>query len=210
MVEETPPPLDGPHQSTNQTPLSPLRVLGQIANTYIVAESAEGMQLIDQHSAHESVLYYRLLAQWSEREPEVQPMLEPLPVELAPEQMDALAQTGEVLERYGITLEPFGDSTWLLRTVPAMARTVNGAKLVGDVLDAVTGSGDSVPDAHHAVAASIACHSAVRAGQPLGMQEMEALSSALVVESNPQHCPHGRPTTIRVTTSMLEREFGRT
>lgn len=209
LPEETPPTLNEP-PSANGIALSPLRVLGQIANTYIVAESGEGMQLIDQHSAHESVLYYRLLNQWSERAPEVQPMLEPLPVELTPEQMDAVSQAGDVLERYGITLEPFGDSTWLLRTVPAMARTVNGAKLVADVLDAAKGSGDSAPDAHHAVAASIACHSAVRAGQSLGMQEMEALSSALVAETNPQHCPHGRPTTIRVTTGMLEREFGRT
>ena len=167
------------------------------------------MQLIDQHAAHESVLYYRLLGQWSKQAPEVQPMLEPLPVELTPEQMDALAQAGDVLERYGITLDPFGDSTWLLRAVPAMARAVNGAKLVADALEAAKGSGDSAPDAHHAVAASIACHSAIRAGQSLDMQEMEALSNALVAEANPQHCPHGRPTTIRVTTGMLEREFGR-
>ena len=205
-----PSPSEAPAVLDGQPALPQIRVLGQIANTYIVAEGPDGMQLIDQHAAHESVLYYRLLNQWGERAPEVQPMLEPLPVELTPEQMDALAQASDVLKRYGITLDPFGDSTWLLRSVPAMARRVNGATLVADVLEATKGSGDAAPDVHHAVAASIACHSAIRAGQTLDMQEMEALSHALATEANPQHCPHGRPTTIRVTTGMLEREFGRT
>ncbi len=186
-----------------------LRVLGQISNTYIVAEGQDGMHLIDQHSAHESVLYYRLLHQWEESTPEVQPMLDPLPVELSAEQLETVPFAQETLARYGITLEAFGDTTYLLRSVPAMARRVDGAQLVADVLDVVRGAGSVTPEAHHAVAASIACHSAVRAGQALDQQEMEALSTALVTETNPQHCPHGRPTTIKVTTHMLEREFGR-
>jgi DNA mismatch repair protein MutL len=186
-----------------------LRVLGQISNTYIVAEGQDGMHLIDQHSAHESVLYYRLLHQWEESTPDVQAMLDPLPVELSAEQLETVPLAQETLARYGIMLEAFGDRTYLLRSVPAMARRVDGAQLVGDVLDVVRGAGSITPEAHHAVAASIACHSAVRAGQALDQQEMEALSMALVAETNPQHCPHGRPTTIKVTTHMLEREFGR-
>ena len=198
---------------------SALRMLGQIANAYIVAEGPDGMYLIDQHAAHESVLYYRLLRQWEERSPEVQPMLEPLPIELTPEQMEVVNDARETLERYGVVLEPFGETTWLLRAVPAMARRVNGAKLVAEVLSTranqrtggPSGVGDAVEtDTHLTVAASIACHSAVRAGQALDPQEMEALGHALAAEANPQHCPHGRPTTIRVTVGMLEREFGRT
>jgi DNA mismatch repair protein MutL len=186
-----------------------LRVLGQISNTYIVAEGQDGMHLIDQHSAHESVLYYRLLRLWEESAPDVQPMLDPLPVELSAEQLETVPLAQETLARYGITLESFGDTTYLLRSVPAMARRVDGAQLVADVLDVVCGAGSITPDAHHAVAASIACHSAVRAGQALDHQEMVALSTALVTDTNPQHCPHGRPTIIKVTTHMLEREFGR-
>lgn len=186
-----------------------LRVLGQISNTYIVAEGQDGMHLIDQHSAHESILYYRLLRQWQESTPDVQPMLDPLPVELSPEQLETVPLAQETLARYGLTLEAFGDTTYLLRSVPAMARRVDGGSLVADVLDVVRGAGATTPEAHHVVAASIACHSAVRAGQALDQQEMEALSTALVTETNPQHCPHGRPTTIKVTTHMLEREFGR-
>ncbi len=188
-------------------PGSPLRILGQISNTYVVAEGADGMYLIDQHAAHEAVLYYRLLRQWEERQPEVQPMLEPLPVELTPEQVEALPGAQPTLERYGVTLEPFGDATWLVRSVPLMARSISAAKLVAEVLDAHRGGADA--ETHLAVAASIACHSAVRAGQPLDSQEMEALSSALMADDIPQHCPHGRPTMLRVTTSALEREFGR-
>ena len=186
-----------------------LRVLGQISNTYIIAEGQDGMHLIDQHSAHESVLYYRLLHQWQESAPDVQPMLDPLSMELSIEQLETVPLALRTLARYGIKLEPFGDSTYLVRSVPAMARKVDGARLVADVLDVVRGAGSTTPEAHHAVAASIACHSAVRAGQALDQREMQALSDALVNETNPQHCPHGRPTTIKVTTHMLEREFGR-
>ena len=134
-------------------------------------------------------------------------MLEPLPVELTPEQVEAVPGAQPTLERYGVTIEPFGGSTWLVRSVPLMARSISAAKLVAEVLDAHRGGADA--ETHLAVAASIACHSAVRAGQALDPQEMEALSSALLAEDIPQHCPHGRPTMLRVTMSALEREFGR-
>ncbi|MCI0888496.1 MAG: DNA mismatch repair endonuclease MutL [Chloroflexi bacterium] len=211
VIERAPLPEPAAATAVAQAPLQgsggPLRILGQISNTYVVAEGADGMYLIDQHAAHEAVLYYRLLRQWEEGQPEVQPMLEPLPVELTPEQVEALPGAQPTLERYGVTLEPFGDATWLVRSVPLMARSISAAKLVAEVLDAHRGGGGA--ETHLAVAASIACHSAVRAGQPLGAQEMEALSSALLAEDIPQHCPHGRPTMLRVTTSALEREFGR-
>ena len=194
-------------QGAPGSPRAPLRILGQISNMFVVAEGADGMYLIDQHAAHEAVLYYRLLRQWEERRPEVQPMLEPLPVELTPEQVEAVAGAQPTLERYGVRIEPFGGSTWLVRSVPLMARSVSAVKLVAEILDAHSGGAGS--DTHLAVAASIACHSAVRAGQTLDRQEMEALGHALTTEDIPQHCPHGRPTMLRVTTSSLEREFGR-
>ena len=188
--------------------LSRLRVLGQIANTYIVADGPDGMYLIDQHAAHESVLYYRLLRQWANSAPEVQPMLEPLPMGLTPQQMDALGDGRAVLERYGLVVEPFGDDTLLVRAVPVMARRVDAAKLVAETLDRFAARANGV-ETHLSAAASIACHSAVRAGQVLDPQEMMALGEALASEMNPQHCPHGRPTVIRVSTDVLGRQFGR-
>ena len=190
------------------SPLSGLRMLGQISNTYIVAEGSDGMYLIDQHAAHESVLYYRLLRQWEGNDPDVQPMLEPLPVDLTPEQLEAVSGARGVLERYGLVLEPFGDGAWLVRAIPAMARRVNVAKLLSEALDGFR-TGSEGTDTHLAVAASIACHSAVRAGQTLDPQEMNALGDALASESNPQYCPHGRPVIVRVSTGSLEKQFGR-
>ena len=190
------------------SPLSGLRILGQISNTYIVAEGSDGMYLIDQHAAHESVLYYRLLRQWEGNDPDVQPMLEPLPVDLTPEQLEAVSGARGVLERYGLVLEPFGDGAWLVRAIPAMARRVNIAKLLSEALDGFR-TGSEGTDTHLAVAASIACHSAVRAGQTLDPQEMNALGDALASESNPQYCPHGRPVIVRVSTGSLEKQFGR-
>ena len=215
--EQTPLPEPGPAQPEAYEPLAPppgasplsrLRVLGQIANTYIVADGPDGMYLIDQHAAHESVLYYRLLRQWANSAPEVQPMLEPLAVDLTPQQMDALGEGRAVLERYGLLVEPFGDDTLLVRAVPVMARRVDAAKLVAESLDGFATRGTGA-DTHLATAASIACHSAVRAGQTLDHQEMTALGEALASEMNPQHCPHGRPTVIRVSTDVLGRQFGR-
>lgn len=200
---EPAPQLDG------ASPLSRLRILGQMANAYVVAEGPDGMYLIDQHAGHESVLYYRLLRQWANREPEIQPMLEPLPVRLSPHRMDALAASRETLERYGLLLEPFGGDSWLVRAVPVMARRVDAAKLLDGVLDDIA-SGADADGARYAVAASIACHSSVRAGQTLTEQEMAALADALAAEANPQRCPHGRPTVVRVSSESIGRQFGRT
>ena len=205
VMEEAHAPLAPP---PGASPLSRLRVLGQIANTYIVADGPDGMYLIDQHAAHESVLYYRLLRQWANSTPEVQPMLEPLPMGLTPQQMDALGEGRAVLERYGLLVEPFGDDTLLVRAVPVMARRVDAAKLVAEALDGFAARTNGA-DTHLSAAASIACHSAVRAGQTLDHQEMTALGEALASEMNPQHCPHGRPTVIRVSTDVLGRQFGR-
>ncbi len=205
VAEETHAPLVLPFGAS---PLSRLHVLGQIANTYIVADGPDGMYLIDQHAAHESVLYYRLLRQWANSTPEVQPMLEPLPMSLTPQQMDALGEGRAVLERYGLLVEPFGDGTLLVRAVPVMARRVDAVKLVAEALDRFSSRANGT-DTHLSAAASIACHSAVRAGQTLDHQEMLALGEALASELNPQHCPHGRPTVIRVSTDVLGRQFGR-
>ena len=203
-------PDGAPFQPLEHPPGMPeLRILGQVARAYLVAEGPDGLYLIDQHAAHESVLYYRLLHQWEEQSPEVQPLLQPLPIDLTHEQVEVVERARETLDRYGLTLEPFGDTTWLIRTVPAMARQVDAGRLVAEVLDAERNGGGPT-DTHAAVAASIACHSAVRAGQSLDQQEMEALGHALSTETNPQHCPHGRPTTVRVTISMLDHQFGRT
>ena len=209
-----PPPLAPPDGGAAPAPSAPeqtamprLRVLGQVSNTYIVAEGPDGMYLVDQHAAHESVLYYRLLRRWEEGEPDVQLLLAPQTVELTPEQQERLAARLDDLRRYGFDLEEFGGA-WLVRSVPATGRSVDANALLADLLaegDASLTGGE----AHRAIAASIACHGAIRAGQALDQQEMAALIQALEASPGPPHCPHGRPTAVRLTAGMLEREFGR-
>ena len=193
------------------TPMPQLRVLGQVANTYIAAEGPDGMVLVDQHAAHESVLFYRLLRQWEEGQAEAQPLLEPMPLELTPEQQEAAAEAMPMLRAYGFHVEPFGDGAWLLRAVPSMSRQVDAEKMLAELLapaGAAARTHGATPS-HWAMAASIACHSAIRAGQTLANEEMAELLHALETGTDPSHCPHGRPAAIKLTTGMLDREFGR-
>ena len=187
-----------------------LRVMGQMASLYVVAEGPDGIYLIDQHAAHEQVLYERLLRQWEERQPEVQALLEPLPLELTPEQLEVVEQALPLLQAYGFQVEPFGDGTWLVRTVPAMARQVSLGRLLGEALDLMREQPASFGSPHRTLAVSIACHSAVRAGMALDHQELASLVAALESAENPRHCPHGRPTTVHLSRGALDREFRRT
>ncbi len=185
-----------------------LRVVGQISNTYVIAEGTDGLYLVDQHAAHEQVLFERLLKEWDGASPQSQPLLDPYPLELTPEEAEAVEQALPVLERYGFLLEPFGGA-WLVRAVPAVGRPVALAPFVREMLTVVRDKSMPMGPPERALAASIACHSSVRAGMVLDRQEMEALLEQLEKADNPRHCPHGRPTTIHMSTGMLDRQFHR-
>ena len=187
----------------------PLRLLGQIAHTYLVAEGDGGLYLVDQHAAHERVLFDRLLRQRRTGAREIQPLLEPRVVALTPEQSEALERELPQLGTMGFDAEPFGDGTWLLRAVPAMALKLSLPVLLDELIAERRSPSLGASAAHYAVAASVACHSAIRAGQALTMIEQQALLDQLESEAELAHCPHGRPTTIRVSLRTLEREFGR-
>ena len=195
--------------ATSTLALPNLRVLGQVANTYVVAEGPDGMYLVDQHAAHEQALFDRLLLQWERGAPEVQPLLDPLPVELTPEQVERAQDVLPLLERMGFQIEAFGEETWLVRALPSVLSRGSISRFFHEVLAPQAAQAPASSPAHYAVAASVACHSAVRAGQTLEMREMEALIDALKGARNPHHCPHGRPTVVRVSTRALEREFER-
>ena len=185
-----------------------LRVLGQVANTYIIAEGPDGVYLIDQHAAHEQVLFERVLRQVRDGRPEVQGMLEPLVVELGSGQAEVVLEQRELLAAYGFHVEPFGESACLLRGVPAVSRDAQPAHLFVELAGLLAEERSSA-QREHVLAASIACHSAVRAGMALEQSAMVALVRDLEAAENPRTCPHGRPTTIHLSASHLEREFGR-
>ncbi|MSQ22751.1 MAG: DNA mismatch repair endonuclease MutL [Dehalococcoidia bacterium] len=188
--------------------LPALRVLGQASSTYIIAEGPGGVYLIDQHAAHERVRYEKVTQQARERQPEVQGLLEPQAVELQPAQIQTLEEWKETLASYGFQGEPFGESTYLLRGVPNGLKDARPEGLLGELLDLLSQARDPA-QANDSVAASIACHSAVRAGDTLSHEEMVALVRQLEGAESPHTCPHGRPTMLHLSANSLEREFGR-
>jgi DNA mismatch repair protein MutL len=182
-----------------------LRVVGQIDNTYVVAEGPDGMYLIDQHAAHERVLFEEITGRSGAVE-ESQGLLTPTPVELTAAQEELLRTCGDALSEQGFSLEPFGPRSHLVRAVPPY--------LQGDPRDALLAfldrlSSEEGVDSAERVAKSLACHGAVRAGKTLSGDEMRELVRRLEASQVPHTCPHGRPTMIHMSTMLLEREFHR-
>jgi DNA mismatch repair protein MutL len=185
-----------------------LRVLGQVSATYIIAEGPEGMYLIDQHAAHERVMYEKILAQMTGGQVERQPLLDPLVISLDPEELSAYERSQQELTQIGFELEPFGDGTIAIRAVPALMREVDIAERLRHILRELAdgGSGETWLDS---VAISAACHTSIRAGQSLSLPEMRELIAELERTSQPRACGHGRPTMLHLTQTELERQFSR-
>lgn len=191
-----------------ETSLPILRVFGQLAATYIIAEGPDGLYLIDQHAAHERVLFERIRAQRASMAVEVQGMLEPLTIDLSPLQVETLRDCGDLLSSYGFTIEPFGTLTYLVRTVPSLLKTGNISTTVMEILDSI--GQEKEPSAREdSIISSLACHGSVKAGQVLKPDEIGQLVRDLEKTESPLTCPHGRPTMIRFSSAQLEREFGR-
>jgi len=184
-----------------------LRVLGQVLNSYIVAEGPDGLFLIDQHAAHERVRFERVREQRSRRETEVQGLLEPVTFEVSPRQEEVLRACYEELAEFGFSIEPFGDRTYLVRAVPALLSNEDWAGMLRELLDSLSGRGRS--DWEEKITESIACHGAIRAGQSLTDDEMRELVRQMEQTANPNTCPHGRPTVLHLSSGQLAKEFGR-
>lgn len=198
--------------STPAAALPALRVIGQLGNTYIIAEGPDGMYLIDQHAAHERALYERFCRQRLERAPEVQALLEPLALDLSPPHRALIAENEELLRDHGFEVEPFGEGSYLVRALPtSLAGSPAG---LGDprqatvsFLDLMLEEGEG--DRRDRVAMSLACHGAIRAGKTLSQEEMRELVRQMEEAEAPSTCPHGRPTMIHMSAETLAREFGR-
>ena len=185
-----------------------LRVLGQLANTYIIAEGPNGLYLIDQHAAHERILYDRISAQWAQKEVEVQGLLQPITIELSPREEETLRASKEFLAEFGFTIEPFGNRSYVIRAIPALMARANIIEIISVLLDNLA-SKESPNPWEEKIAQSLACHGAIRAGQQLSNEEMRELIKQLEQTKQPRACPHGRPTMIHLSSHQLEKEFGR-
>ena len=185
-----------------------LRVLGQVQSLYIVAEGPGGVYLVDQHAAHERVLYEMVRNEMEDTGLEAQGLLEPVVVELAPLQEEAFEAHRSEWTRYGFELEAFGPNSLLLRGLPSFLSDADPKEAFLSVLEDM-GQGKEAVDWEERMTSSIACHSAVRAGKGLAHQEMAHLLAQLEATSQPNTCPHGRPTMVHLSAAHLEREFGR-
>jgi DNA mismatch repair protein MutL len=185
-----------------------LRVLGQLASCYIIAEGPDGLYLIDQHAAHERVLYDRVLAQWSQKAVEVQGLLQPVSIEFSPKEEETIRASKHFLAEFGFTIEPFGNRSYLIRTIPAVMAGSNIIEVVTALLDTLAGR-EGLNPWEERIAESLACHGAIRAGQQLSNEEVRELIKQLEQTKQPRTCPHGRPTMIHLSAHQLQKEFGR-
>lgn len=186
--------------------------LMQVRGTYIVQETREGIAIIDQHALHERILYARIRARLGEGKLQGQRLLVPEVIETTPAERVALERSRDLLARFGIEAEPFGEEAVAFHSFPAVLGDVNREKLIRDLLaDMVeTGRGGPVEEALTDMAALLACHGAVRAGDALSSEELSALLETAEQTEKRYACPHGRPTKLVLTFEELERRFKRT
>jgi DNA mismatch repair protein MutL len=198
------------HLITQPSKLPMLRVLGQILSTYIIAEGPDGLYLIDQHSAHERVLYEQLMAERANATLAIQELLDPLTLSLTPAQHAALDAHRDALASVGFRFEEFGNQTILLRAVPAVMKQSDPRTALVQIIDEMEQGEEPLEKSAEARLISSVCKSiAVKGGQVLSLEEMRELVRRLETTNAPRTCPHGRPTMIQLNLGQLEREFGR-
>jgi DNA mismatch repair protein MutL len=189
-----------------------LRILGQLRDTYVVVEDEEGLLLVDQHAAHERILYDRYRDELHRHKVPVQSLLFPVNVEVPPAQAIRFEKLMGRLAELGFAVEVFGNNAFLVREVPAIAAGSDPGRLLQDLVEQIAGgeAGEALSDLEHRVAALAACHAAVRAGMRLEPQRARHIVETLFAGGYALTCPHGRPATLRYAIGAIDRAFLRT
>jgi len=197
--------------STQHPPLSPLIPLGQFRDTFIIAVDDEGIAIIDQHVAHERVLFERVMERLMAGRFESQRLLVPMVLDLAPSACQALVNRTSELERFGFELERFGGSTIKVSAVPALLKIEDSSNALLALAEDLEGldRGAHVQDALQRIAATTACHAAVKANYPLTYEKMTHILDELRATAYSTVCPHGRPVMLRLTRREIEKNFDR-
>ena len=206
-VAPTRTPVEQAGLPSGQLPL--LRLIGQVGATYLVAEGPDGLYLIDQHAAHERVLFERLLSQHNGQQPG-QTLLEAAVVQFPPQQARVLQEQLAVLNHLGFDVEPFGPQSFRVRMIPALLSSLEPAAALRVLVEDF--EEDETPlqtEVEARIAARVCKRAAVKAGQVLSTPEQQALIQNLERCNSPRTCPHGRPTMIHLSVDLLERQFGR-
>jgi DNA mismatch repair protein MutL len=181
--------------------------IAQIKNSYILAESDAEFYLIDQHAAHERVLYEEAKSSLEGREPVVQNLLFPESVQVTPEEEDLIDEHIEAIRKMGFDVRKFGRRTYVVEAVPALFKKPLQKTILNEMVDEVIATRAESEDMHHLLAAGFACRAAIKAGERLSPEETQALLDQLFKSKMPFSCPHGRPTMIRLSWEEIERRF---
>lgn len=193
-----------------ETDLFVPEVLGQIGDTYILAKNESGdLIVVDQHAAHERIMYDQLLARSSSAEAG-QELIVPQPITLTKKETAALPDLLDVLAAAGYLLEPFGKDVWMVRSVPVVSSTLGDPDVIHAILEAALDGVGSTDDVLDRVLKTAACRAVVKGNTPLTVEQMQRLLRQLMATKSPYTCPHGRPTTIVLSKSRLAGMFLRT
>ncbi|WP_299984144.1 DNA mismatch repair endonuclease MutL [uncultured Ruegeria sp.] len=204
-----PVPEVAPIEERQDLPLGAAR--GQVHENYIIAQTADGMVIVDQHAAHERLVYEKLKAQMAENGVAAQALLIPEIVELSEGDCARLMAVADDLSRLGMTLEPFGGGAIAVRETPAILGEVDARAMILDILDELADQGESqtVQARIEAILSRVACHGSVRSGRRMRAEEMNALLREMEATPHSGQCNHGRPTYVELKLSDIERLFGR-
>jgi DNA mismatch repair protein MutL len=200
-----------PQRADTLYALSTLKPLGQFRDSFILATNEEGLWIIDQHVAHERILFEKVLRERDTEQVQRQRLLMPLLVDLLPAQMIIFAEIAEELERNGFEAEPFGPRTLAIKAAPVGLEGIELERMLEEVL-AVTDRNQQTENAEarrRRIAASIACHAAIKINQPLDSAKIEWLLNALAKTEHPTACPHGRPIALRYSHKDIAKAFQR-
>jgi DNA mismatch repair protein MutL len=205
MIRESP----GTYPAVLQPHVVPL---GQMTRTFLIAQVGTELHVVDQHTAHERVLFERLWKSWRDRVLVSQPLLYPEPFEMPAQKAELLRRHLNDLEAVGLSVEPFGSSSFLIRAVPLSLTHVDAEAVVQDLIDDLDQweSLSSLEERIKPILASVACHGAVRAGRPMVLPEIKQLIEDWVREGQIMTCPHGRRVAFRLSADELARMFNRT
>lgn len=195
----------------SSTSFSSLRAIGQLASTYILAQSETGLVIIDQHAAHERVMYEKILTE-KNRSMSTMPLLIPLTINLDASSMNLFDEFSKEIKSIGIEAEIFGENNIVIRSLPDFLHHINIQNFIEAILGDLLNYGHSttVSQLFHHLCATLACHSSIRAGQHLTIAEIEALLHKLDGIDFSAHCPHGRPLVKSISTYEMKKWFDRT
>jgi DNA mismatch repair protein MutL len=199
----------GPEPPPIEAPLGHAR--GQLHHTYIVSETADGVVIVDQHAAHERIVYEKLKRQLASSGIPTQPLLVPVVVKLDPVSVARLENATEFLAGMGLVVESFGGDAVIIREIPTLLNTAAVAQLIRDVADDLDSApaGEGLEERINRLLATLACHHSVRAGRHLRIEEMNALLRDMEITVNSGQCNHGRPTHVELKLKDIEKLFGR-